>query len=76
MLSPGESIQSGEVIDELLVNELHKLDPSMNDLLCSYLEKEIYFFVEAKRASKQLEEICFTEVWDMMSQNSYIDEYE
>lgn len=76
MLSPGESITSGEVIDENLAEELNILDPSMTDLLCSYLEKEIAFFVEVKRASKSLEDVPFSEVWDIMSQNSYIDEYE
>lgn len=76
MLSPGESIGPSDEVEPLLAQELANLDPSMNDLLCSYLEKEIQLFVEAKRASKSLEDVPFPDVWDLLSQNSYIDEYE
>jgi hypothetical protein len=76
MLSPGESINPSEVINPHLVEELKAIDPSMNDLLCSYLEKEIQFFVEVRKVSKELEEIPFSQIWDSLSQNSYIDEFE
>lgn len=76
MLSPNESIQSKEVLNKTLASELSKIDPSMTDLLCSYLEKEIVFYSSVKRAAGELERFKYDEIWNAVSQNSYLDEYE
>lgn len=76
MLSPNESILSSEVLDQTMAKELAKIDPSMTDLLCSYLEKEICFYSYVRRASENLEHFKYDEIWESISKTSYLDEYE